>query len=191
MSWFRKTWIWWVALALGLSLRLVWGQWIVDGRRFPEDPHAPGPGRTFPVLVLELGGVWTDFELKASVDNFETLVYYIRSSDLVMEAGDPDVWIYFTDDVSLNPRKWRKAEAGVPILEQLVNPANSEVAFVVVCPSHETAVDWTTWMYESNSQLVWSYVRYDGATLEMNNVNSNAKWRSLVPVLWRAERISP
>lgn len=191
MNWFRKTWIWWVAALLGFSLRLAWGQWIVDGRRFPEDPLNPGPGRTFPVLVLELGGVWTDFELKASVDNFETLVYYIRSSDLVVEAGDPDVWIYFTDDVSLNPRKWRRAVSGVPILEQLVNPANSEVAFVVVCPSHQTAVDWTTWMFEGNSKLVWSYTRYDGATLEMNNVNSNAKWRSVVPVQWRAERISP
>jgi hypothetical protein len=178
-------------MILALSLSLVWGQWIVDGRRFPEDPNAPGPGRTFPVLVLELGGVWTDFELKASTDNFESLVYYIRSSDMVIEAGDPDVWIYFTDDISLNPRKWRRAEIGVPILDQLVNPANSEVAFVVVCPSHETAVDWTTWMFEGNSKLVWSYVRYDGADLEMNNVNSNAKWRSVVPVQWRSERISP
>lgn len=190
MRWFRKHWGWSVAVLLGLSLRLAWGQWIVDGRRFPEDPLNPGPGRTFPVLVLELGGVWTDFELKASVDNFETLVYFVKSSELIAQ-GDPDVWIYFTDDISLNPRKWRKAEIGVPILDQLANPANSEVAYVVVCPSHETPLDWSTWMYESNSQLVWSYVRFDGANLEMNNIGSNSKWRSLVPVTWRSERISP
>jgi len=190
MNWFRKHWVWWVAVALGLSLRLAWAQWIVDGRRFPEDPNSPGPGRTFPVLVLELGGVWTDFELKASVDNFDSMVYFIKSSELI-EQGDPDVWIYFTDDYSADPRVWRKAVAGVPIGEQLEDPVNSEVRFVVVCPSHETPVGWSGWMFESNSRLVWSYVRFDGLDLERNLAGTRSKWNLVVPAEWRAERIAP
>ncbi len=191
MSWFRKHWVWWVAVALGLSLRLAWAQWIVDGRRFPEDPNSPGPGRTFPVLVLELGGVWTDFELKASVDNFETMVYFVKSSEANVYADDPDVWVFFTDDFAVDSRKWIKAEVGVPILSQVVDAAQSEVARVVVMPSHTGSVPWADWMFEANSQLVWSYARFDGMDWERNAAGTQVKWRPVVPVVWRMERISP
>jgi len=191
MNWFRKHWIWWAAVAMGLSLRLAWAQWIIDGRRFPEDPNAPGPGRTFPVLVLELGGVWTDFELKASVDNFETMIYFVKSSEANVYADDADVWVFFTDDFAADPRKWNKAEVGAPIGEQLVDPAQSEVTRVVVMPSHTSAVPWADWMFESNSRLVWSYVRFNGADVEKNAAGTKTKWIPVVPVEWRTQRISP
>jgi len=70
----RIRWAWLILLLLPVTT--VFGAWIIDGSRFP-DGAAPVE-KTFPVLVLELGGAWTDFELKASVDNFESLVYFIQ-----------------------------------------------------------------------------------------------------------------
>ncbi len=136
------------------------------------------------------GGPWTDFEIKASTDNYGSLVYFVKSSEL-LAASDPDVWVYFTDDYSDDSRKWRKAVPGVPIGDQLADPVNSEVKYVVVCPSHETPVDWSTWMYEDNSKLVWGYVRFDGVDLERNAAGTHWKWNAVVPTTWRKERIAP
>ena len=181
----RIRWAW---LLLLLPVTTAFGAWIIDGSRFP-DGAAPVE-KTFPVLVLELGGAWTDFELKASVDNFESLVYFVKSSELILE-GDPDVWIYFSDDHYADPRVWRKAEVGTPIGEQLADPVNSEVRYVMVSPSHSTPVDWSTWMKEKNEKLVWSYVRYDGLSLEMNVTETTSKWNLVVPVQWRENRVAP
>lgn len=178
----------WACLLLLLPVTTVFGAWIIDGSRFP-DGAAPVE-KTFPVLVLELGGQWTDFELKASTDNFATLTYFVKSSELIAE-GDPDVWIYFTDDFSTDPRVWRKAVVGVSIGEQLADPVNSEVRYVMVSPSHETPVGWSGWMFESNRRLVWSYVRFDGLDLERNLAGTRSKWNLVVPAEWRAERIAP
>jgi hypothetical protein len=190
MTWMRKHKFWWVAVLLGVALPFAFAEWIVDGDRFPSNTNALDAEKTFPVLVLELGGPWTDFELKASTDNFETLLYFVKSSELMAES-DPDVWVYFTDDYATDPREWKKAVVGVPIRDQLVDPVNSEVRYVVVCPSHATPEDWSVWMYESNPQLVWSYVRFDGLDLERNLAGTKSKWGLVVPVQWRVERIAP
>ena len=190
MTWMRKHKFWWVAVLLGVALPFAFAEWIVDGDRFPSNTNALDAEKTFPVLVLKLGDQWTDFEIKASTDNFESLVYFLKSSELTPD-GDQDVWIYFTDDYAANSKKWQKALPGVPIGDQLADPVNSKVEYVVVCPSHETLADWSTWMYESNSTLVWSYVRYDGVDLERNAAGTKWRFNALMPVTWRHERIAP
>jgi hypothetical protein len=190
MTWMRKHKFWWVGLLCAIALPFAWAEWIVDGDRFPSNSNDLLAQKTFPVLVLELGGQWTDFELKASTDNFQSLVYFTKSSEAIVE-GDPDVWIYFTDDYATDPREWRKATVGVSIGDQLADPVNSEVQYVVVCPSHSTPVDWSVWMYESNPELVWSFVRFDGLDLEKNISGTKSKWNLVVPVEWRAERVAP
>ena len=189
MTWMRKHKFWWVAALLGVALPFAFAEWIVDGDRFPSNSNDLLKQNTFPVVVLELGEQWTDFELKASTDNFQTLRYFTKSSEMHAE-GDPDVWVYFTDDYASDPREWRKALVGVSIGAQLADPVNSEVRYVVVLPSHTTPGDWTEWMYETNPELVWSYVRYDGLDLERNQTGTKSKWNLVVPVDWRAERVA-
>ena len=146
---------------------------------------------TFPVLRLELGGAWTDFELKASTNNFTNLVYYIKSSGPNASADDTNVWVYFTDDYAGDVRQWRRSAVATAIGSQLGDPTHSEIEFAIVCPSHACAVDWQSWMWRTNNPLVWSFVRYDGIGLEMNATGTKTHWNPVVPVEWRKERIAP
>lgn len=150
-----------------------------------------GSQGTYPVLRLELGGTYTDFELKASVDNFSNLVYYVMSSSTNAYADDPGVLVYFTDDHATDVRKWNRATNAVAIGSQVADAVNSEVEYVVVCPSHSCSVDWSTWMSPTNTKLVWSFVRYDGAATEKNASGTKEHWNPVVPVEWRKARIAP
>ena len=146
---------------------------------------------TFPVLRLEVGGHWTDFELKASTNNFTNLVYYIMSSGTNAYTTDTNVWVYFTDDYGADVRQWHRSAPATAISGQVADPSHSEVEFVVVCPSHDCAVDWEAWMARTNNALVWSFVRYDGIGLEMNATGTRTHWNPVVPVEWRKGRIAP
>jgi hypothetical protein len=138
-----------------------------------------------------LGGQWTDFELKASTNNFESLVYYVKSSATNAVADDTNVWVYFVDDYAADPRQWERATVAESIGGQLADAVNSEVEAVIVCPSHECQVAWRGWMSRTNNRLVWSFIRYDGINLEMNATGTKTHWSPVVPVEWRRGRIAP
>lgn len=191
---------------LSILLGLCWAWpclagWIFDGQPVAPDGGGSDGGSTgvvvavddgtFPVLRLDLGGPWTDFELKASTNNFTSLVYYIKSSGTNANATDTNVWVYFTDDYSADVRQWHRSAPATAISSQLADATNSEVGFAVVCPSHECAVPWNDWMARTNSRLVWSFVRYDGIGLEMNATETKSHWNPVVPVEWRKDRIAP
>ena len=180
-------------LVLGIAGRCL-GGWIIDGApsHWEGVPAVVAGGECeYPVLVLELGGQWTDFELKASTNNFTNLCYYIMSSGTNLYTSDTNVWVYFTDDYAADARQWRGSAVATAIGSQLVEPARSEVEFAVVMPSHECAVDWQGWMSRTNNRLVWSFVRYDGIGLEMNVAGTKSRWNPVVPVEWRKARTAP
>jgi hypothetical protein len=186
-----KKWIWMVMLLAGAAACR--GGWIFDG--VPSDWEGTAPELqpdeyTYPVLILELGGQWTDFELKASTNNFATLAYYVMSSATNAWTTDPDVAIYFTDDYSADRRKWRRAAVGTPIGDQLVDPVNGVVGYVAVCPSAAGGAG-TQWMSIRNPALVWSYARYDGVGLEMNATGTKSRWHLATPAGWRREQVAP
>lgn len=61
MTWLRKYRRWWVPVLLGALVPLALAEWIVDGDRFPSTTNKLSEMRTFPVLVLELGGAVDGF----------------------------------------------------------------------------------------------------------------------------------
>ena len=186
-----------LALVAWLAAQPCPAAWIYDGRPstwegMPDELKADE--YVFPVFLLRLGGQWTDFELKASTNNFESvegLVYFVQSSAPNPYADDPGVRVFFTDDHSAAVLRWRQAEPGEPIGDQLADPINSEVEYVVVLPSHECAVNWRGWMSRDNTRLVWSFTRFDGIGLEMNASGTRSRWSPVVPVEWRKRRIAP
>jgi hypothetical protein len=145
---------------------------------------------TFPVFHLDLGNNWTDFELKASTNNFSNLVYWAMSSATNCVADDTNIWTYFTDDYSPDPRQWLRSPPATPILSQLTN-VNSVVSAVVVCPSHDCQIPWQSWMSATNDRLVWSFARYDGIGFETNRTGTKTRWNATLPVEWRRTRINP
>lgn len=146
----------------------------------------------YPVLKLEMGAGWTDFELKASTDNFATLVYYYVSSTVNAVADDADPYVFFSDDYAADVRKWIKQyPVHSPILNQLTDMDNSTCDFIYIMPSTNTMIPASTWMYQTNNHLVWSYVRFDGVGFEKNATGTKTKWQLVQPERWDINRIEP
>ncbi|MDD5706469.1 MAG: hypothetical protein PHR35_11115 [Kiritimatiellae bacterium] len=146
---------------------------------------------TFPVLRLELGGTWTDFEIKASTNNFETLVYYYISSGL-NDSGcdDADPFTYYCDDHAVDVRRWIAVTAHSAIGGQILSPS-TEIECVYFCPSHACEADWRNWMSQQDTNLVWSWVRCDGVAFEMNATGTRQHWNPVRPERWERARTVP
>jgi hypothetical protein len=136
----------------------------------------------YPVLRLELGGQWTDFELKATTNDFTNLVYYYMSwltnaTDVTGDAeyptaDDDDPYSFYLDDHATNGGarpivRWRNAAPHGDLGAGLAS-VSSEVEVVYFYPSHSCEFPWARWMWRTNTRLKWSYVRCDGATKELN-----------------------
>jgi hypothetical protein len=80
---------------------------VIAPSNFWEANVPPAQEYPYPVFRLEppYGAPWTDFEIKASRDNFQTLEYYFHSpAPLVGEVGEVPV-VYFSE--SGTAREWR------------------------------------------------------------------------------------
>jgi hypothetical protein len=56
-----------------------------------------------------MGGAWTDFEIKASTNNFaggDMVYFYASGSANDYGADDPDAYTYYCDDFAADVRKW-------------------------------------------------------------------------------------
>ena len=196
----RAGWIWIAAAAvLALALPALAG-WLFDGRPSTWEGTAEelkADEFTFPVLKLELGGPWTDFELKASTNNFASMVYYYVSSltnNATCSEGhlldDPDPYTYYTDDHATDVRRWIPAPAHTSIWSRLLS-SNTVVECVYFYPSHAGGCPWARWMSRTNAQLVWSYVRFDGVSFELNASGTRQHWNPVRPEEWVKARTVP
>jgi hypothetical protein len=150
---------------------------------------------TYPVFRLPVGevnGAYTDFEIKGSANNFTSTVLYYYKSWVTNNAvnGDTNALVYFTDDYSADVRVWLSTTNGAPIASKLTDPL-SVVQYVYFMPSHDCAVDWSTWMQATNKNLVWSWVRVDAGAFEMNAGDTKQRWNPIRPESWEVERTTP
>lgn len=146
----------------------------------------------FPVFQLDMG-VWTEFEIKASTNNFATLLYYFQTNHTNSLADDPQPLVYFTDSSATDPRVWRLSSNHVGLVSQLTNPTNALVS-VVYFPSLSVVNGGVTnssaaWCSVTNSNLVWSWTRLDALDYE-RDVSGRHVWRPIVPQ-WKPSRLTP
>ena len=161
-------------------------------------PLATGGGAapaadTYPVFHLPMGSAWTDFELKASTNNFESMVFFhISAGTNTYSWGDTNIAVYFTCDYADDVRKWIRATNGVSIFEQVTAiHSNAVINDLYVFPSHDCMVPWADWMQKTNNRLVWSWVRFDGLDFEKNYDGTKQRWNLIRPQSWEAERTTP
>lgn len=131
------------------------------------------------VFTVPYGAPWTDIELKASTDNFDTLVYYYHGPGPTgSEIGDtPSVW--YTDSGNSDRRQWlaQPTDPRASIAASL-SDVNSEVGGIVVVITDESIE------YQSdNTSLIFSYSWLDGTTTDDDPANRSI-WRPAVPVRW-------
>ena len=193
-------WIALLVLMASLAAAPCLGRWIFDGRPSSwegfQDELRP-QAYTYPVVALEMGSGWTDFEVKLSTNNFTNLVYYYKSTgtNAHLEGGlsvdDPDPYVYYTLSCGhtngiTDVRYWHKQVPHEAIYHTLADQTNGEVGGVEFWPSHSVEYSTTNWMSETNVQLVGSWVRIDGVGPETDG-GGNQLWRP-VALRWAAER---
>jgi len=157
---------------------------VLENWSAPKEP-------SYPIFRLPMGETWTDFELKASTNNFTNLVYYyISSGTNTVGYGDSNAWVCFSDDYQTDVRAWRKSPPGSNIYAQLTS-TNAVVDTIYVMPSHDCEVPWADWMNPTNKNLLWSWVRFDGVDFEKNFDGTKQRWNLIRPDSWELERTTP
>lgn len=145
---------------------------------------------------IKLGAGFTDFELKATVDNFTddpvNMVFFYHSPD-PNESVVPQVWttrpdVYFTDSQfvgsppSRNQRYWRKQSASQSIAAMRTN-GNSVIASVTVVVRDMGTIS------PANPNLVWSYARMTPTGYE-EDAGGKSIWHTITPK-WISQPIAP
>lgn len=149
----------------------------------------------YPVFKLDMKGSYTDFELKATTNNFESMVYFYTSTGVHPHGGyDPNPKLYYADDTAQDIRKWVLAINGVSVYDQLPNK-NTWTECIYFMPSRET-VDINSvinsadsWMWQNNPNLIWSWVRIDGTNPEQNPITDRQHWNPIRPDSWEIQRL--
>ena len=151
----------------------------------------------YPVFNIPLNG-WTDFELKASTNNFKpadtnNLLLWYESLGTVSyphwaayRHADLNAQTYYCnpDASGYDGRSWILATNNLSLTEQI--GVNGNYQETVVCIPSMTVNDGgtNTWMYPANEHLVWSYRRRTAAYGETNALGRMI-WHPIVPSQWR------
>jgi len=146
--------------------------------------------RLFPVFVIPLNnsgnGPFTDFDLKASTDNFDSLVYWFNSAAAAWDSADlyPLIFIIRPDSTF---RAWFRINPAQPISDQLMTGQETPL-LVVVSPSKISGS--TNWMFSGNTALKWTFRRKTAMSVETDSQGREV-WHPIIPTEWRRQRPLP
>jgi len=150
----------------------------------------------YAVLDIELGGNYTDFELKASAANWAggSMAYFYHSPDPAKSTITSQVWtmrpdVFFTDSQYTNPgdpqqnqRTWRKQSATQSIAAMRTN-AQSVIPGVTVIVKYMGAIN------RYNAALIWSYCRLTPTGYEVDTAGRSI-WHTITPK-WISQPLQP
>ena len=135
-------------------------------------------------IPLPPGSAWTDFEIKASTDDFLTsgMAFFYHSPDPAKAVITNQVWtnrpaVFFTDSGKSgtpNQRAWIEQNATESIFEMLVD-ANSEVGGFLVILKDDLS--------STRNGIVWSYTLINGSTSDTDGAG-RVVWRPITPIEW-------
>lgn len=159
------------------------------GKRLPTDAGAFRDALMGPYAVIFIplppGSQWTDFELKASIDNFNDdgsgMVFFYHSPAPLKIHFAHHVWtnapdVYYTSSGRTgtpNRRTWLKQ--GSTSIFAALEDASSEVGGFVVIVKDD--------LREHRDKLVWSYSLMDGTSTDDDPANRSV-WRPVWPIDW-------
>lgn len=155
-------------------------------------------GGKYPLFVIDLNPselrYWTGLELKATTNNFTTqqgmTFYTATGSNYIPPAeigGIVHDWVHLYaagKRVSSDIRQWISITNTAAL-----NGYASVTLAIIVDPNlfqrDESKVS-SDWLYESNPQLTWSYVR-TGVGLNETDQDGKNVWRQIMPTKWYDE----
>jgi len=147
--------------------------------------------RSFPVFELRVNdvatGPFSEFEIKSSTDNFETVLYWHDTaawSEPPQADNDPYIFIIRPD---VNVRAWFRIRAGLPVSEQLL-PLQNNPQRVIFIPGMIPGAE--EWMFPGNTALRWSFRRKSLGAVETDSQGREV-WHPIMPIQWLRQRILP
>jgi len=157
----------------------------------------------YPVFIIPLDG-WSEFELKASTNNYRTgvaavdMVYWFESLGFDAYGGawtncpsaDLNATLFYCDPDAGNGRAWSRWTNTLTLTEQIGVNGNYQQT-VVMIPSLTVKSGATNfWMFPGNEKLIWSYRRRAAAEGETNALGRTI-WHPIMPDSWRAAPVVP
>jgi len=146
----------------------------------------------YPVFSIPIGlvnGNWTDFEIKATTNNFTSLVYYYKSwTNQSGNNTDSDPMVFFTQDYETDVRKWWRKTNDLAISKHLLSEDSVVHAIYFYPSTNLSSIPASQWMTATNANLIWSWVRVDDLGFEMNVAESKQLWSPIQPTAWVVER---
>lgn len=140
----------------------------------------------YPVFVLTPPVGYTDFELKASDDNYvsgDLLLYYHSPGVLGSEVGDEPV-VYHTDSGLADPRTWVTLPAGTSIAANLTD-GNAVAGGIIVVVTDITLIN--SYPLENISWVI----RWFTASSGEEDASNRQIWRPLTPTRYSKEIPTP
>ncbi len=131
---------------------------------------------------------FTDFELKATTDNYATMVFFYHSPDPGKLFIPQQIWtvrpdVFFTDSQRLDRRQWIKQSSTQSISSMRVN-GNSAIGGVIL-----VVKDIGGQISPTNPKLIWTYCVMTPTGTE-DDAGGRSIWRPIVPV-WTSQPFNP
>jgi hypothetical protein len=165
---------------------------------FAQDPT----NYPFPYFVLDIDPVregWTDFELKASHNNFTDVIYHYGSTGTndtqcndSHYVDDYDPYVYYTaigghTNGVVDERYWHRQVPHEDMYTTLADASDGLVGAVVFYPSKSTAcTEWQA-VLRSATNVMYSWIRVDVSGIE-TNAGGDPRWMTIEPAGWVAAR---
>jgi hypothetical protein len=129
-------------------------------------------------------GGYTDFVLKGSVDNFQTLCYWFASSSTPSMRADPvfDAQAKYYVAGGGDGKRWDLLSNTTSAWSQ----TGRQLSALVMLPSKIAGSE--SWMFKGNRNLKWAVARADSADFE-RDITGNVMWFPIFPVSWESSQI--
>ncbi|HWL54273.1 MAG TPA: hypothetical protein VNQ90_17670 [Chthoniobacteraceae bacterium] len=145
-------------------------------------------GPYYPVFHIYLPPGFTDFELKATTDNYETMVFFYHSPDPAKAFIPSQIWstrpdVFFTDSQRADRRQWIRQSASQSIAAMRVNGSSEIGGVILVVKDVGGAIS------QDNPKLIWTYAVMTPTGTE-DDPGGRSIWRPIVPV-WMSQPFNP
>ncbi|HWL51350.1 MAG TPA: hypothetical protein VNQ90_02885 [Chthoniobacteraceae bacterium] len=142
----------------------------------------------YAVFHIPMPKGFTDFELKASTDNYATMVFFYHSPDPGKMFIPSQIWtnrpdVYFTDSQLADRRQWIKQSASQSITAMRVNSSSEIGGVILVVKDTGGAIT------PDNGNLVWTYCLMTPTGTE-DDSSGRSIWRPIIPT-WTTQPFNP
>ena len=183
-------------LVSGSNIKTINNQSILGSGNIEISAPQPAAEKRYAMFIIRLNetayddqaGHFTQFELKASTNNFSTAYsqkdrccFYSHSGHAEGEFSTNDGMHLFINHGGADQRSYVRIKNTA---EGMPNYAPAEVIVIVDAALMNRDRSDGSWLYEGNEDVMWTWVRTKDNTREFDGDADHCLWRPITPVRW-------